>query len=391
MNVKNKIYNQMYSIVRLRWNISYRLKHKLQLRRFRKGGFSFAKCEREDEFIQKWKVLYKYPSIDDYRFYASFIGEDPNILPDDLFHIIVEPTLNSQNALSLFSDKNLYDKLVDDKAFPVCLLRNIDGDYFDSKYKLLNSFDGAAFNAIVLNNAALMSQNRFIIKPTVDSCGGNGVRLFKLTEKGDWRNDDGITLSFNKLIELYHSNFVIQECVEPSEFVKQFNPESYNTFRVITYRSVIDDEPKLLGFYMRIGVKGSFKDNVHSGGFVCPVGKDGKLFHYALDGQRKRHSVVNGINLENGDYQVPNYGTIIDFVFQISRKMLLQRLLSFDIILDENNQPRIIEINIKNQTIMTVQTTTGTFFGELTDEVIEYCRTHKDKICYESVFRKLNK
>lgn len=389
MKIKNKIYNQMYSIVRLRWDISYRLKHKLQLRRFRKSGFSFAKREREEDFIRKWKVIYKYPCIDDYRFYASFIGEDPNILPDDLFHIIVEPTLNSQNALSLYSDKNLYDKLIDNKAFPVCLLRNIDGDFFDSNYKLLSDFDRVAFNSIILNNATLISQGRFIVKPTIDSYGGNGVRLFKQTEGRTWTSNDGVTLSFDKLIELYHSNFVIQECLEPAGFVKQFNPESYNTFRVITYRSVIDDKPKLLGFYMRIGAKGNFKDNVHSGGFVCPVGNDGKLFHYALDGRRKRHTVVNGINLENGDYCIPNYNGIIDFVFQISRKMLLQRLLSFDILLDKNNQPRIVEINIKNQTITTVQTTTGTFFGELTDEVIEYCRTHKDKICFESVFRRL--
>lgn len=376
----------MYLAVRLRWNIAYQLRHRTELKEFRKAGFPLAKCEGEEAFADRWKSICSTPSVGFYRFYAPFIGNNKDILPDDIFHMTIEPMLNNQNALSLYSDKNLYDKLIDEKAFPKSLLRNIDGDFFDDKYRLVRMTE-EVFRSMILENPEIINSGRFIIKPTIETCGGIGVRLFNRTSDNRWISNDGQVLSLGSLASLYRSNFIIQECVEPSDFVRQFSPEAYNTFRVITYRSIADDLPKLLGFYMRIGAKGSFKDNVHSGGFVCPVTSEGVLFRYAFNGKRKRHTVINGVDLESGTYTVPNYQGVVDLAFAVAKKMTLQRLLSFDIILNHENQPRIIEINIKNQTITTVQTTTGPFFGEYTKEIIEYCQTHKNKICYESVFR----
>lgn len=378
----------MYTAIRFRWNISYLLRHSSELKQFRKAGFSFAKSEGEKDFVEKWKLIYFSPNVKYYRFYASFIGNNVNILPDDLFHMIIEPQLNNQNALSLYSDKNLYDMLVDEKAFPKSLLRNIDGDFLDENYHFVR-MSNEKFRSSILENPDIINMGHLIVKPSIDSCGGVGVRLFKRTDKKQWISNDGILLSYETLLNLYSRNFIIQECIEPSNFVRQFNPESYNTFRVITYRSVVDDKPKLLGFYLRIGAKGCFKDNVHSGGFVCPVTPKGILSNYAMDGQRKFHTVVNGINLKQDTFVIPNYQGIINLAFEIAQKMALQRLLSFDIILNRENVPRIIEINIKNQTITTIQTTIGPFFGEYTDEVIEYCRSNVNKICYESVFRKI--
>lgn len=379
----------MYSVVKLRWNIAYHFRHRVELYQFKKAGFSFAKCEGETAFVEKWKSIDHSPNVDYYRFYASFIGNNVNILPDDIFRKVIEPILNNQNAISLYSDKNLYDKLIDDKAFPNCLLRNIDGDFFDSQYRSLHMTE-ETFRSKVLEKPEIISNGHLIVKPSIETCGGRGIRLFKRTEDNCWISNDEKLLSLNNILRLYNRNFIIQECIEPSNFVKQFNPESYNTFRVITYRSLADDEPKLLGMYMRIGPKGSFKDNVHSGGFICPISSEGILFKFAMDGQRKTHTIINGIDLEQNSFVVPNYQGIINLAFEVARKMTLQRLLSFDIILNQENQPRIIEINIKNQTIITIQTTTGPFFGDYTDEVIEYCQANKDKICYESVFRKYN-
>ena len=55
------------------------------------------------------------------------------------------------------------------------------------------------------------------------------------------------------------------------------------------------------------------------------------------------------------------------------------------IILDEANIPHVIEFNIKNQTVTTVQTSGKTFFGEFTDEVIDYCKIRRDKIKYSMI------
>ena len=53
--------------------------------------------------------------------------------------------------------------------------------------------------------------------------------------------------------------------------------------------------------------------------------------------------------------------------------------------IQEKCQKKSIEFNIKNQTVTTVQTSGKTFFGEFTDEVIDYCKIRRDKIKYSMI------
>lgn len=46
-----------------------------------------------------------------------------------------------------------------------------------------------------------------------------------------------------KYLEFYFGrDFIIQECVEQSEYISQFNPSSVNTLRLSMYRSVKDNK-----------------------------------------------------------------------------------------------------------------------------------------------------
>lgn len=59
--------------------------------------------------------------------------------------------------------------------------------------------------------------------------------------------------------------------------------------------------------------------------------------------------------------------------------MYHQRLVALDIMLDDKDEPVLIEYNIRAFGIWAFQFTNGSGFGKYTDEVIEYCREHIDE------------
>lgn len=72
-------------------------------------------------------------------------------------------------------------------------------------------------------------------------------------------NDEGQELSLAHLTKVYKKDFILQECVNPSAFVKQFNETSFSTLRIFTYRSVKDDAIHFIGGYLRVGAKEALK------------------------------------------------------------------------------------------------------------------------------------
>lgn len=325
----------------------------------------------EEEWIRKWSRFSPHLSIESYRFYSEFLGNDPNIVSDDIFHAIIEPIINDKVSLPVYLNKNLYEILISKEAFPICIFRKMNGDYLDSDYKDFN-MDENRLDKILLKNERIISQGRFIVKPTQETGHGKGVHLFSYKE-GMWVGDNNDLFSLAYLEEKYGKDFIIQECIEPSDFVRQFNPTSYSTFRIYTYRSVVDGEIHFLGGYLRVGDVGSFKDNIGSGGYAIPILKDGTLASFASNGTRKQYEIVNGIDLKGDNFMVPNFEKILELAYLGAEKNPINRILSFDILLDKKNQPHIIEFNLKAQTITTMQTTYKTFFGEFTDEIIDYC------------------
>ena len=89
--------------------------------------------------------------------------------------------------------------------------------------------------------------------------------------------------------------------------------------------------------------------------------------------------LFNGVDLKNSNLQVPNFDTVKDLAEKNSSKIEHLRLLQLDIMLDENNEPLLIEYNVRAFAPWVFQFTSGTAFREYTDEIIEYCKANKDK------------
>lgn len=122
------------------------------------------------------------------------------------------------------------------------------------------------------------------------------------------------------MTKVYKKDFILQECVNPSAFVKQFNETSFSTLRIFTYRSVKDDAIHFIGGYLRVGAKGSFKDNVWGGGYACPIKADGTLAKFATDSQRKRYDNINGISLTENTFEIPNFDKVMELVTYVAKR-----------------------------------------------------------------------
>ena len=234
--------------------------------------------EGEKQWINKWSVLGKADPIY-YRLFSNYIGDNINIIPEDICRNIVEPILDPVRYVAYYSDKNIFDKLFKSGTMPETILRKMNSFYYDAEYKHINLTNNTYLQDLLQNS----NKDKIVIKPTVDSCSGNGVRLFQKKDNV-WRNigsDDILTLEY--LNEKYGANFIIQECLEQSDEMSYFNPTSVNTLRLTVYRSVKNNECHIPSAIIRIGANGSLVDNAHAGGGYVGIKANGVLCNKVMN------------------------------------------------------------------------------------------------------------
>ncbi len=327
----------------------------------------------EDKWIEKWSGLGK-PNPIYYRLFSHYIGNDVNIIPEDISRNIVEPILDPARYSSYYSDKNVFDKLFGKKAMPQTVFRKMQGFYYDSEYERITICDDRALYEILAKSKC----EKIVIKPTVDSSSGNNVRLFE--KEGDYWQEIGgeQKLSIAYLNSSYGDDIIVQECLEQADFMSYYNPTSVNTLRLTLYRSVKTDECHIPSAIIRIGKNGSLVDNAHAGGGYVGIKADGTLCDKVLNQYGESISEFNGIDFSN-EHKIPNWDKIIDFAKYIGKNVPHHRLLALDIMVDKLGNPRLIEFNCVAYGMWAFQFTMGPALGDFTDEIIEYCKNNLDK------------
>lgn len=360
-----------------RFNIRRKFLNKEIAKIMSEAKISNAKLPKEDIWFKKWSKLLSDTDRKYYRIYNKYIGEDINIMPDDVCHMIVEPILNPPKYRHFYSDKNMFDRVLrlkfDKPVTPQTYIRNINGIYYDIDYNKLNKED--------ICFSELCDCNRIVVKPSVGSSSGKGVLFFEKSGNKFIGGEDGEQeLSISFLDKIYKENYVIQKAVRQSAYISQFSSTSVNTLRIQVYRSVKTGEVHVLNMIIRIGKEGSLLDNAHAGG--CFVGIDinsGKLDNKVLNQYGVQFDTFNNIDFKNNTYIIPNFENVKKFAQKVGECITHQNIIALDVILDENNQPMLIEYNIDAFGLWAFQFTGNTAFGDFTDEVIEYCVKNMNK------------
>ncbi|MFH5885742.1 sugar-transfer associated ATP-grasp domain-containing protein [Halalkalibaculum sp. DA3122] len=308
----------------------------------------------EAEHKNRWAVFRKNVDLDTLRICANMSGKsDARMVPEDIFVSDIEPTLMDNESAHFFSHKSFYNRWFPDGTFPESFLHGIEGRYLDSDLKEIH-FDELSQKAGTLSFPVVM-------KPNVDSFGGQDVFIVKSAE------------------ELIHrcresQDFVVQERVLQHHFFEKFNPVGLNTIRVYIYKSVKDNTPHVLSMALRMG-KGGSLDNETSGGIHTRIRENGFLNRYAVDkyGTKYTEHPDTGYTF---DIQVPAHEELKQFCLDVAGDVFFARIIGLDVTRDREGNWKVIEINTQGHTIRFSQYGGKPFFGEFTDEVIEYCKTN---------------
>jgi len=375
---RKKIVGRVNRIYGKFWNICLALVYDRQYRTLYKNSGKGYKASKQEinEYKKKWSVLQKKVNPIYYKLFSNYVRPDVNFLPEDITHNVIESLLNPPRHRIYYEDKNMFDKILEDlpDACPKTLLRRIDKFYYTSLYQPIYDVDNSSLESY------LNGYVRIVVKETLDSCSGQGVRFFQL-DNGLWKDcNNGALLTVSYLNEIMGDNYIIQEALEQAEFMKSFNSSSVNTFRLLTYRSISDNKVHVLNAILRIGKKGSLVDNAHQGGGVIGVSLEGHLNHFLTDQYGLRHTEFNGIDFSKQDFVIPCWDIIKEFASQLAERVLYNRIINLDIMLDESMKPRLIEYNLRGMSIWLYQFNNCACFREYTDEIIDYCCQHKHEI-----------
>lgn len=322
-----------------------------------------------------WGRLNSKPNLKWYKTYASINQiDDPRYITEIDYYNKVEPVLNNRTFSEAYCDKNFYHKYLDKNLLPDVYLRNIHGVYYTVEYKIINNLSDVDY--YIPKEA-----NKIIVKKAVDSGGGHGVDLFTKHENA-WINKDGNVLTRKYLEQIFIKNFLIQEYIDQHPFYIRFNASSVNTVRLLTYRSVKDNEIYLLQAVLRIGSPGSFVDNQASGGIACGIESGGKPNYFAVNKKGEKFENYNDIVFKDLE-PLFKYKEIVNIALTIAKAYHYHRLLGFDFCIDITGSIKLIEINNKNNEINFYQMNNGPLFKDYTNEIIEYCTRTKKTVCID--------
>ena len=177
----------------------------------------------------------------------------------------------------------------------------------------------------------------------------------------------------------YGSGFVLQEALVQHPYLSQFCATSVNTLRLCMYRSVEDESVNMFAAAIRIGHTGSIVDNLHAGGgFVKIDVETGELGHIVYDQYGGMSDTLNGIDF-SGNYRIPEWEAVRSFAETVTRQLYHMRLISLDVMLDQDARPRLIEFNVKEFAFWIPMFSGQRVFGDRIEEVIGYCRKRLEK------------
>jgi hypothetical protein len=202
----------------------------------------------------------------------------------------------------------------------------------------------------------------FVFKIARGTGGGKGVQKIDLEKI---QNKDSF---LDELITPI--DWEIEKVVEQCDFMAQFNSDSVNTIRFVTLN--INENCSVLSSFMRMGAKGSFVDNLSGGhGVLVGINNEGYLNEFGVDKSfEKQYSSSTGIEFKGK--QVPNYTSIKQQIIDFHKKVPFANLIGWDVTLDKELNPIIIEINLDSALVEAHQVFNGSIFGDRLDEVIKY-------------------
>lgn len=300
-----------------------------------------------------------------HRLYQSYTGAyHKDYFPEILFSTKLEPLMNPYDKAELLCDKNLV---------PV-LFGNIEGLHIPTTYvSCSNGLYRNSNNEYITKAEALdliSDIGDCVVKKTVDTSSGRDVMICHFSNYFDAKSG----LSIKDILDEFGSNCVIQERIKQNQQLANLNETSLNTFRVMTY--LLNDQVNVCPVALRLGRANADKDNMHAGGIAVGVKPDGSLRKYAFAeyGDKYDRHPDTGIIFER--YTIDGYFSIVEVAKKLHQQVPYLGILSWDLSIDDEGVPVLIEMNPIRQGSWLPQMVNGEpLFGKDTEEILDMIKT----------------
>jgi hypothetical protein len=311
----------------------------------------------EREIVDYWRSFGVKVNLDWHRGYIGICGGENvhRYIPEDIYYAYIERAFCRYDLADAYGDKNEYNRIFPNVPGPETLVRCMNGRFYDREYKNLTSKQA---NDIIAGN-----NGHLIVKPSIDSGDGKNVR--KLTIDNGKFSFGNEPTDFASLTKDYGLDFLIQHVFQQHPAMAEFHPTSVNTIRFYTLR--FDDEIKVISAVFRSGNEGRCFDNR---GIPCGIKADGSLNDHATTKYFTKHEVHPVTGKAFRGFVIPGWQAACELVKRLHQNLRYFESVSWDITINPESQPCLMEINLNFQEVNFHQVNNGPLYGDLTDEVL---------------------
>ena len=310
--------------------------------------------EQKKEIAEYWGL--RHPVKSDFMTHEIMLNArdefDVRYVPEKIFRLYLDPTMGDRKVTWAWDDKNYFERFQPQLPFPHTYVRNVNGYFLDHDYQHISK-----------GEAERMIEEHLpvIIKPSFSFGEGKGLRLIS-NEK-----------EFKEIFPLYEKNYIVQKLIEQCDEFNQINPHSVNVMRIVT--AIVDGKAKHMASMLLANTSDliACNDNTRASVLCLGIDEEGRLVKTGYYENAKRvETLPNGLTF--GGMQIPSYKEALNLALEAHEIMPMLGFIGWDITIDNNNKPIIVEWNLKGIGMYHSQLSMGPLFGEYSDYFAEIAK-----------------
>ena len=301
-----------------------------------------------------WKSRFPVSSLftcEYHAFYTLATGHfDAHYIPDNLYYNLIDMNFSDRLRARAIDNKCLYAKLFPMAKQPETIARRMNLSWVDKDYCSIGEKE---------LRDRLDAADEVVIKFANESMGGKGVHFL---------SGSNLSQQVFDLIKDKNKDIVIQKVLKQHPDLAKLNPASVNTIRHLTFLE--NGKAKVYSSILRMGINQSRVDNASSGGITGGITASGRLKPVAYAVSGKKYELHPSSEISFDSITVPSFDASIKFVENLHESLPLFRLVSWDIAIDVNGEPVLLEPNLYYGELDFHQLNNGPLFGEDQDRIL---------------------
>lgn len=328
----------------------FRLAHSLDFKPFEK--LPRLSKEQKNMIKQIWSPYFVFFPTKYHRLYLKITGKfNPLYIPEDIMFMYIDRYYSDREAAKYFDNKCYYYQLFKGIKMPRLIAMKRGGYWFNSSGEMIDE------NRLMQE---IGKEEEIVVKKATASEGGMGVEFVCASLADE---------SFVKNLSAREGDIVIQAPIRQHSFLSQFNADSVNTIRIISF--IKDGEVNIIyPGALRFGAKGSRVDNVTLGGTAAGIESDGTLNGKAIWGDYRRCDSNEAVIAKCKGQIIPGYDDAVRLVKRAHLMVPDFKLIHWDVAVDENGQAVLVEANFSLGSSY-FQFLDRSLFEDRTDEVLK--------------------